>query len=183
MDENQRSMAKINIKQQKQSLEELINLRKNVKELEQNPIVQKYIEISKILKSFEKQPIGETEYDQIFYAMINVHKTHKCSHPLFVYVGTFDEDDFEYENFSFYNHYLCLECETIQKIGKSNYKNFEKNNLIIKEKCFRHPLKGFYYFEELKKYYWSFFLENDEKEAIDKAKNYAKTLNNKIKRC
>ena len=73
---------------------------------------------------------------------------HSCDHKVWLYDGSFyrwtnfegEEDYLKYnsedlsdniQTFS-YNKYVCLECRKEIKISKSDWKNFEKTNIVLK---------------------------------------------------
>lgn len=131
-----------------------IQIMDGLKELEQNPSVNQYIELARSLNMLKEIKFDNDE-ELAFKAFHFIAQDTKKSNQIYVFMGTyiqnlFGKDIRTYINICSpqhyaYNLYLDLETMKERKISLSIFKEFENKNIIIKP--------HYRNFEECKRYY------------------------------
>ena len=160
MNESERKQVVKHLKELKDKILEKESKEKELDELKQNEIVQRYFELIKEIHELEllnpqivkytMEEIIEQEFSKSFKNDIysEYRNISKCSHPIWIYMGSFynNNDEYGYESRSYkrkvyneqdemfgYNIYKCLACGKETDCNKFYYKAFEKDNFVLKK--------------------------------------------------
>ena len=166
MKEDIRNLALQKLKTLKSEREELLSLQKELNDLKENNLVKRYL----FLDSFLNKTNIESDEYLISNAFSFLIRNNKCTHDIWVYLGSFYYVDDMFRSYSIkvpnerdkkfeYNLYGCLECDETVEI--SDYIKFESEHVCLKTRKYVNIYA-------LRKQYFEYLTEMNVDDAVKK---------------
>lgn len=136
MNEETRLKIVSEVQRKKNLISKKGSLEQEIANLKKNKSVAKYLKLSHEISVIDSMYIGKTEKEIIDHEFLQISSQVDCSHPLYVYIGSYDAYPYLVKNEMadnfVYNAYCCLECGELQNKNKEQFKEFEETNNVIK---------------------------------------------------
>ncbi len=172
MKENDRLEIINKVKELKEKRKQFTGYKRELSLLLKDPKVKRYIELTEYINSKKDLIYNKENGDEIIHSLAfsTYARENKCTHDIWVYVGSYYDSYNGYELVSYmvpneqdkrfeYNLYACLDCD--KRIETKDYKKFESEHFVLKSYRFIN-------IQRLREYYYKLLLTNKVENANKK---------------